>query len=264
MDLSPPPNRTSHPLPPLPSTSQPSAVASPSSPAAAVPLSTVVVPTPSPCQLRRHSLSPSTSPPSAAAQPSSPDAAALPSTVGVPTPSPFIVTVARINDANREVDEIPGTVEGLEQYAENTASTMLYSTLQAGGIRSTAADHAASHIGKASGLLLLLKSIPYHASRNHRFSYIPAKVAAKHGLLVKQGGQSQIRMDSREGLSDAVFDMASVANTHLQKARELAGTVPVEARPVLLPALPAQKLPDNKVDTTRALILINSSYIVYG
>ncbi|KAK3038470.1 hypothetical protein RJ639_029768 [Escallonia herrerae] len=152
---------------------------------------------------------------------------------------------ARINDANRGVDEILGTVEELEQYAENTASTMLYSTLQAGGIRSTAADHAASHIGKASGLLLLLKSIPYHASRNHQFSYIPAKVAAKHGLLVKQGGQSQIRMDSREGLSDAVFEMASVANAHLQKARELAGTVPVEARPVLLPALPAQVLLDS-------------------
>ncbi|PSR91561.1 NADH dehydrogenasecomplex I, assembly factor 6 like [Actinidia chinensis var. chinensis] len=152
---------------------------------------------------------------------------------------------ARINDAKREVTDIPETVEELEQYAEDTVSTLLYMTLQAGGINSTAADHAASHIGKASGLLLLLKSLPYHASRNRQFSYIPAKVADKHGLLVNQGGQREIRMDSCERLCDAVFEMASVANSHLQKARELAGTVPKEALPVLLPTVPAQVLLDS-------------------
>ncbi|GAV75610.1 SQS_PSY domain-containing protein [Cephalotus follicularis] len=152
---------------------------------------------------------------------------------------------ARISDAKREVTDIPETIEELEKYAEDTVSTLLYMTLQAGGIRSTAADHAASHVGKASGLLLLLKSLPYHASRNRHFSYIPANVAAKHGLLVKEGGRSEIRLECREGLRDVVFEMASVANVHLQKARELAGTVPPEALPVLLPAVPAQVLLDS-------------------
>ncbi|KAL3843639.1 hypothetical protein ACJIZ3_001042 [Penstemon smallii] len=151
---------------------------------------------------------------------------------------------ARINDAQREVTDIPKTIEELEQYAEDTMSTILYSTLQAGGIKSTTADHAASHIGKASGLLLLLKSLPYHASRNRHFPYIPIKVAEKHGLLVNQGGQSEIRLDSREELCGAVFEMASVANAHLQKARQLAGTVPAEACPVLLPAVPTQVILD--------------------
>ncbi|KAK6138679.1 hypothetical protein DH2020_027569 [Rehmannia glutinosa] len=151
---------------------------------------------------------------------------------------------ARINDAKREVSDIPETVEDLERYAEDTMSTILYSTLQAGGITSTAADHAASHIGKASGLALLLRSLPYHAGRNRHFQYIPSKVAEKHGLLVNEGGQSEIRMDSREGLCGAVFEMASVANAHLKKARGLAGTVPGEARPVLLPAVPAQVVLD--------------------
>ncbi|CBI17740.3 unnamed protein product, partial [Vitis vinifera] len=128
---------------------------------------------------------------------------------------------ARINDARREVTDMPETIEELERYAEDTVSTLLYTTLQAGGIRSTAADHAASHIGKASGLLLLLRSLPYHANRN------------------------QIRMDSPEGLCDVVFDMASVANAHLEKARQLAGTVPAEALPVLLPAVPAQVILDS-------------------
>jgi len=56
---------------------------------------------------------------------------------------------ARINDARREVTDMPETIGELEKYAEDTVSTMLYLTLQAGGIKSTAADHAASHIGKA-------------------------------------------------------------------------------------------------------------------
>nr|GMD82489.1 NADH dehydrogenase (ubiquinone) complex I, assembly factor 6 [Ipomoea batatas]GME11592.1 NADH dehydrogenase (ubiquinone) complex I, assembly factor 6 [Ipomoea batatas] len=152
---------------------------------------------------------------------------------------------ARINDARREHTDIPKTVEELERYAEDTASTILYSTLQAGGIRSTVADHAASHIGKANGLLLLLRSLPYHASRNRHPIYIPADVAEKHGLLVHQSGQSEIRLDSRESMCDAVFDMASVANAHLQKARELRGKVPAEARPALLPAVPAQVMLDS-------------------
>lgn len=152
---------------------------------------------------------------------------------------------ARINDARREVTDMPETIEELERYAEDTVSTLLYTTLQAGGIRSTAADHAASHIGKASGLLLLLRSLPYHANRNRQFPYIPKDLAANHNLLDTQGGRSEIRMDSPEGLCDVVFDMASVANAHLEKARQLAGTVPAEALPVLLPAVPAQVILDS-------------------
>ncbi|KAL5704375.1 hypothetical protein ACHQM5_022814 [Ranunculus cassubicifolius] len=147
---------------------------------------------------------------------------------------------ARINDARREENEIVEKVEELEKYAEDTMSTILYTTLQAGGITSTSADHAASHIGKANGLLLLLRSLPYHASRNQNIPYIPADLAAKHGLLHEENGRRQIQItDSRAGLSEAVFELASVANVHLQKARELRKTVPIEAVPVLLPAVSA-------------------------
>lgn len=147
---------------------------------------------------------------------------------------------ARINDANREIS-LPQSMEEIEKYAEDTMSTLLYMTLQAGGIHSSAADHVASHIGKASGLLLLLKSLPYHASRVSRVSYIPEDIASKHGLLIKEGGYNVVKIDpNEEGLSSAVFDIASVANNHLQKARNLAKTVPAEAFPVFLPAVPVQ------------------------
>ncbi|CAN1160210.1 NADH dehydrogenase (ubiquinone) complex I, assembly factor 6, partial [Linum perenne] len=95
-------------------------------------------------------------------------------------------------------------------------------------------------------LLLLLRSLPYHASRSHHDSYIPIEVASKHSLLVKEGGRSYIQLDSNEvNLSDALFEIASVANAHLQKARDLAGTVPVEARPVLLQSVPTQVMLDS-------------------
>lgn len=150
---------------------------------------------------------------------------------------------ARINDANRDEYAIPQTTAELERYAEDTQSTILYMTLQAGGIQSTIADHAASHIGKASGLLLLLKSLPHHVNKQGTIPYIPASVAEECGLLTQEGGRSEVRMGDE--LPDAVFKVASVADAHLQKARELASSVPVEAVPVLLPALPAQVLLDS-------------------
>ena len=150
---------------------------------------------------------------------------------------------ARINDGNRDEDAIPENVPELERYAEDTQSTILYMTLQAGGIQSTVADHAASHIGKASGLLLLLKALPHHVSKQGKIPYIPASVAEECGLLAREGGRTEVRMG--DALPDAVFKVASVAEAHLQKARELAASVPAEAVPVLLPAVPAQVLLDS-------------------
>jgi NADH dehydrogenase [ubiquinone] 1 alpha subcomplex assembly factor 6 len=63
-------------------------------------------------------------------------------------------------------------------------------------------------------------------------------VAEECGLLItREGGRSEVRAGKR--LPDAVFKVASVAEAHLHKARELASSVPKEAIPVLLPALPA-------------------------
>lgn len=150
---------------------------------------------------------------------------------------------ARINDANREEGTIPRTSVKLERYVEDTQSTILYMTLQAGRIQSTVADHAASHIGKASGLLLLLKALPHHVNKQGTVHYIPASVAEECGLLItREGGRSEVRAGER--LLDVVFKVASVAEAHLHKARELASSVPKEAIPVLLPALPAQVLLD--------------------
>ncbi|ERN15359.1 hypothetical protein AMTR_s00036p00156680 [Amborella trichopoda] len=145
---------------------------------------------------------------------------------------------ARISDANQEGIS---KIEELERYSEDTVFTLLYLTLQAGGIKSSVADHVASHIGKANGLLLLLKSIPYHASRGG-VVHVPFEVASKHGLLLERG---RLKPEPSEELSNAVLEIASVASAHLNKAQELISGVPKEAAPVLLHGVAVQVLLDS-------------------
>lgn len=47
-----------------------------------------------------------------------------------------------------------------------------------------------------------------------------------------------IRLKSSERLNECVFEVATRAHQHLQKARNLAEQVPKEARAILLPAVP--------------------------
>eukprot|EP00250_Pteridium_aquilinum_P014530 c22046_g1_i1 orf=225-1112(+) len=141
---------------------------------------------------------------------------------------------SRLLDARQsdlEMEGAPRTMSDVEKYSENTASALLYLTLEAAGIRLTSADHAASHVGKAEGIALLLKASPHHSL--FRRTYIPIEVAARHGV-----SQEDIyRKVYSEGLADAVLEVASVADAHLSKAHALACTIPAAAAPILLPAV---------------------------
>lgn len=96
--------------------------------------------------------------------------------------------------------------------------------------------HAASHIGVASSFATLLRALPFHASQ--RRMVIPVDLTSKNGVREEEvyriGGNA-------EGISDAVFDFATVANDHLLTARQLfkesGGKVPAEAMPVFLSAV---------------------------
>lgn len=142
---------------------------------------------------------------------------------------------SRLLDARQsdlDMEGAPRNLLDVEKYAESTASALLYLTLEAAGIRSMSADHAASHIGKAEGIALLLRASSYHSS--FRRTYIPIEVAAKHGV-----SQEDIyRKVYNDGLADAVLEVASVADAHLSKARALVSSVPSAALALLLPAVP--------------------------
>jgi NADH dehydrogenase [ubiquinone] 1 alpha subcomplex assembly factor 6 len=124
---------------------------------------------------------------------------------------------------------------------------------------SSTLSHAASHLGTAQSLAVLLRALPFHAAR--RNLVIPADVASKHGVkyehvfrfaVARAGGPAaqqevgrQVKNDAEEeskalsGLSDAVYDLASTAHAHLHTARdmfkdEFGGKVPGVAMPAFM------------------------------
>lgn len=127
---------------------------------------------------------------------------------------------------------------GLESYAENTYSTLLYLTLQALPMASLTADHIASHIGKAIGISAVLRGLPLIAfpgpanshsnqggnlggdvgATRHGAVMLPLDIMADAGVreedVLRNGAEAR-------GLKDAVFAVATRANDHLITARQM-------------------------------------------
>lgn len=132
-------------------------------------------------------------------------------------------------------------MEAMESYAENTYSTLLYLTLQALPMASLTADHVASHIGKASGIAAVLRGLPLTAfpgpqNTHSNQGQFPGDVGAtRHGavmlpldIMAEAGVREEdvLRNGSNaDGLSDAVFQVATRANDHLITARQMLDNV---------------------------------------
>jgi len=139
-----------------------------------------------------------------------------------------------VKTREKHMDNRPYTsIAALEDYAENTYSTMMYATLGAMPMKSMHMDHLASHIGKACGIVAVLRGIPVLASparpvktpsgadapSTHKPTLLlPLDVMAEEGVkeeeVFRQG-------PSAPGLQDAVFKVATRANDHLITAREM-------------------------------------------
>ncbi|KAM9309861.1 NADH dehydrogenase (ubiquinone) complex I, assembly factor 6 isoform 2-T2 [Pholidichthys leucotaenia] len=65
-------------------------------------------------------------------------------------------------------------LQELESYSENTQASLLYLLLECLGVKNVHADHAASHVGKAQGIVTCLRATPYHSSR--RKVYLPMDI----------------------------------------------------------------------------------------
>jgi NADH dehydrogenase [ubiquinone] 1 alpha subcomplex assembly factor 6 len=121
----------------------------------------------------------------------------------------------------------------LEDYAEHTYSTMMYATLASMPLRSMHLDHLASHIGKACGIVAVLRGIPILAAPGQPVKtpggfdapptrepslLLPLDVMAEEGVkeedVFRQGPDAP-------GLQDAVFKVATRANDHLITVREM-------------------------------------------
>ncbi|KAI1074318.1 Squalene/phytoene synthase [Whalleya microplaca] len=151
------------------------------------------------------------------------------------SPNPIRFWLLRlINTREKYMDNRPFTsLAKLEEYAENTYSTLMYSTLAALPLSSMHMDHLASHVGKACGIVAVLRGIPFLAAPSppvkspggadvgggrNPVLLLPLDVMAETGLkeedVYRQGPQA-------DGFQDAVFKVATRANDHLITAREM-------------------------------------------
>ncbi|KAM8967886.1 NADH dehydrogenase (ubiquinone) complex I, assembly factor 6 [Pelodytes ibericus] len=117
------------------------------------------------------------------------------------------------------------SIKDLETYAENTQSSLLYLTLEALGVKDIHADHAASHIGKAQGIVTCLRAVPYHSSRRQVF--LPVDICILHGA----SQEDFIRGRQEKNVKDVIFDIASQAHIHLEHARSFKRKVQGKAIP---------------------------------
>lgn len=72
-------------------------------------------------------------------------------------------------------------------------------------------DHAVSHLGKCQGIVNIIRSIPYNTKS--RQILIPQEILLKN----KVSYENIIRNSSEQNVRDAIFEMASRANSHLTK-----------------------------------------------
>ncbi|TDH68180.1 hypothetical protein CCR75_004467 [Bremia lactucae] len=139
---------------------------------------------------------------------------------------------ARDLDLNRE--EVLSMQE-LKTYAEQTASSLLYLTLECLGVRDETADCVAEHAGVAIGLTTLLRGTPYHSLRKE--TYLPQALLDKHDLSIMDVLGASEKPSNGDKLAPVVFEVACCAMDHLRQARSLRKNIPKEARSAFLPLI---------------------------
>lgn len=102
------------------------------------------------------------------------------------------------------------SMEELEDYAEGTCSQLLYMQLEACDLATAATEHAASHLGKAIGLSLVLRNAAVYLQKGK--TYFPEDVCKKYGVT-----PHDFLVD--DSPSDVAFEVAKVAKAHLDAAR---------------------------------------------
>ncbi|KAK2560651.1 NADH dehydrogenase (ubiquinone) complex I [Acropora cervicornis] len=117
---------------------------------------------------------------------------------------------------------------------ESNLSNRPYQTTEAleeHRIKDVQADHAASHLGKAIGLVTLLRATPFHGSRGK--VYLPNDIMMKHSV----SHEDIIRGKTAQSVKDVAYDLASSAHIHLTTAKPLIAKLPKSASRAFLPMI---------------------------
>mmetsp|Transcript_658 Transcript_658/g.2202 ORF Transcript_658/g.2202 Transcript_658/m.2202 type:complete len:296 (+) Transcript_658:109-996(+) len=112
--------------------------------------------------------------------------------------------------------QAPNTIDDMEAYAEKVHASLLYAHLELLGIRDSKADHAASHLGKATGLTQALLATPAAAAKN--LAHVPLDLLKKHGVSDKEALTPP--HDAKSPITEVFFEVASAAWSHLLTSRK--------------------------------------------
>ncbi|EGC38585.1 hypothetical protein DICPUDRAFT_148700 [Dictyostelium purpureum] len=106
-------------------------------------------------------------------------------------------------------------MEDLEQYADDIHTSLLLLTLEGLGIKGNHdAEHCASHLGKAVGIMVLIRGTIFHLG--NRKTYIPVSLTTKYGINTEALYRGDAQFDK---MQNAIYEMASCAKLHLDKAK---------------------------------------------
>lgn len=122
------------------------------------------------------------------------------------------------------------TMSDLEQFAESTASQLLYLQLEACNEATSETEHAASHLGIAVGICSVLRNVL--ASMQKGKTYFPEEVCAEFGTTPDMLESTK---DGVSAMPDIVLKIASVAKAHLETSKE--HPIPDTAKPLFMPSL---------------------------
>lgn len=125
------------------------------------------------------------------------------------------------------------TTKQMENYAEESVSSVHYIILEMLNCKNVNADHAASHLGKAQGVTNILRSVYVHSGRS-QYLPIPQEILMSHGVSQERFIRSKPK---DKGVEDVTFDVATLAYQHLEKSLALLSKVPNESRIAFLPSV---------------------------
>ena len=104
------------------------------------------------------------------------------------------------------------------------------------------AEHAASHLGKALGMVGLLRSLALHW--RHRRLYLPLQICDHYKVVPERVFQEASAGKMSSEAQDVVYQIACHAKEHLKHCQELSRQLPPVLMPAFLPALLVERLLD--------------------
>jgi phytoene/squalene synthetase len=169
--------------------------------------------------------------------------------------SPSRMWLVRHIDARIREVEVAATnqirhIADFELLCEHAHSSLIYVALETLGFKGHPhAEHAASHVGKALGIVSILRGLPHHWSRRHL--YLPLEVCQHYSLVPEKVFQhaatatpSNSRIVSLPEAQDVVYQLSCHAKEHIRHARSIIEQLPKEAVPAFLPVLIVENVLD--------------------